>query len=98
MTPREGVIAAVGHEEPDKVPVDLGGTIVTSLTRNAYVNLRNFPGLAPDPEPHISHFAMDTVRAKNDLSGIYDVDTRPITMNEPFGFAMKGTAGWNYLR
>jgi uroporphyrinogen decarboxylase len=48
LTPRERVIASVSHEEPDKIPIDLNGTMVTSLTRIAYMNLRRFLGLTPD--------------------------------------------------
>ncbi len=35
MTSRERVRAALEHREPDRVPVDLGGSIVTSITKAA---------------------------------------------------------------
>jgi len=31
MTSRERVIKTVNHEEPDRVPLDLGGSILTSM-------------------------------------------------------------------
>ena len=86
MTSRERVLTALSHHEPDRVPVDLNGTIVTSLTRIAYQNLRDFLSLPPDPKPEVSHFAMDTVRATDDLLDRYRVDTRAIGMGVPFGF------------
>ena len=36
MTPRERILAALDHREPDRVPIDLGSSIVTSITRAAY--------------------------------------------------------------
>jgi len=86
MNSRERVIAAINHREPDRVPVDMNGTIVTSLTRIAYQNLREFLSMPPDGQPEVSHFAMDTVRARDDLLDRYRVDTRSIGMGVPFGF------------
>ncbi len=42
MNPRERVTAALNHQEPDRIPVDLGATIVTSIVKKSYVDLRNF--------------------------------------------------------
>ncbi len=39
MTHRERVIVALNHQEPDRVPVDLSGTLVSGITRIAYRNL-----------------------------------------------------------
>ncbi len=41
MTPRERIIAALNHTEPDRVPVDLGATESTGLTAIAYNRFRN---------------------------------------------------------
>lgn len=83
MTSRQRVMAAINHQEPDRVPVDLNGTIVTSLTRVAYENLRAHLGLAPDPAPEISHGPMDTVRAADDLLERYGADTRAVALRSP---------------
>ena len=42
MNSRERALAALNHQEPDKVPIDLGSTIVTSITRTAYDALRAY--------------------------------------------------------
>ena len=86
MTSRERVQATLEHHEPDRVPVDMNATIVTSLTRIAYQNLLEFLSFPPDRTPEVSHFAMDTVRARDDLLDRYGVDTRSIGMGVPFGF------------
>ena len=86
MTSKERMLAALSHREPDRVPIDLNGTIVTALTRVAYENLRAYLGLPTDSSIEVSHFAMDTVRAKEDLLAHYGIDTRAIGMGVPFGF------------
>jgi hypothetical protein len=65
MTSRERVLAAVSHHEPDRVPLDLNGTIVNSLTRIASNNLRERLTLPPGKNPEIPYFAIDTVRASD---------------------------------
>ncbi|MDX9957711.1 MAG: hypothetical protein RBT68_04635 [Spirochaetia bacterium] len=45
MTSYERVKAAVEHREADKVPLDLGGSVLTGINRKAYVNLRKYLGL-----------------------------------------------------
>jgi hypothetical protein len=37
VTPRERMRVALSHKEPDRVPIDLGASIVTSITKAAYV-------------------------------------------------------------
>jgi uroporphyrinogen decarboxylase len=86
MTSRERLVAALEHREGDRVPIDLNGTIVTALTRVPYERLRELLGLPPDPSIEVSHFAMDTVRAKDDVLDHYHVDTRAVGMGVPFGF------------
>ena len=39
MTPRERVMTALDHKEPDRVPLDIGGGQSTSLVAEAYENL-----------------------------------------------------------
>jgi len=83
---RERVIAALEHREADAVPLDIGATIVTTLTRTAYDALRDYLGMPPDSEPNISHRQMDTVYPKEDVLRFYGVDFRPVHMKSPWGF------------
>jgi len=39
MRPLERVLKTVNHQQPDRIPFDLGSTLVTGITRNAYLNL-----------------------------------------------------------
>ncbi|MDR7420237.1 MAG: uroporphyrinogen decarboxylase family protein [Armatimonadota bacterium] len=50
MTSRDRIIAALGHREPDRVPLDLGSTQVTGIHVHAYRRLRaalDLPATAP---------------------------------------------------
>ena len=94
MTSRERALAALNHREPDRVPIDLGSTIVTTVTRTAYDALRLHLGLSPDSQPNISHRQMDTVYPKEDLLGLYRVDFRPVYLRGPWYFKMKSNAPW----
>ena len=86
MNSRERVLKAVNFEKPDRVPIDLGATIVTAPTRIAYQNLRAYIGLEPDPTPKISHRPMDTVYPAEDFYRRYGVDFRPVYMKGPWEF------------
>ncbi len=48
MTGRERISAALEHREADRVPYDLGGTTVTAITRNAYLQAMRMRGLKED--------------------------------------------------
>jgi len=44
MTSRQRVLTALDHEEPDRVPFDLGSTFVSGIQQKAYVNLLDHLG------------------------------------------------------
>ena len=46
-TSRRRVETALNHQEPDRVPYDLGGTILTGIHQHAYRRLRDLLGLPP---------------------------------------------------
>jgi uroporphyrinogen decarboxylase len=45
MKSRERVRQALNHQEPDRIPIDLGGTICSSIHKKAYVALKEYLGL-----------------------------------------------------
>ncbi len=49
MTPRERVLAALEHREPDRVPVDFSGHRSSGIAAIAYARLRAHLGLEPRP-------------------------------------------------
>lgn len=75
MTPRERVLAAIGHREPDRVPFDLGSTPVTGIHRVAYAKLRRAMGL-PDREPRIYHQMQQLAVVEDDVHQALGTDVR----------------------
>src|SRR5512137_578609 len=49
MTPRERVLSALNHKEPDRVPVDLSGHRSSGIAAMAYARLRQHLGLPDKP-------------------------------------------------
>lgn len=45
MTPRERILAAIDHRQPDRVPVDLGATPSSGISAIAYGNLKKHLGI-----------------------------------------------------
>ena len=82
MNSRERILATLNHTEPDKVPMDLNGTIATAITLVAYNSLRKYLGLEEDKDPNISFLALGTVRVKDDIRKRYQIDTRPVWMKD----------------
>ena len=44
-TSYERVKAALEHREPDRIPFDLGGSVLTGINRHTYKRLREYLGL-----------------------------------------------------
>lgn len=46
MTPRERVLASIAHQEPDRLPVDMGATPSSGISAIAYHNLKQYLGVS----------------------------------------------------
>jgi uroporphyrinogen decarboxylase len=80
MTSRERVRRAFDHQDPDRVPVDFGGTVVTCLDREAHLRLKKHMGIVDDPDPIID-YTMGTVEPCEPLRLAFRSDFRRIGMN-----------------
>jgi uroporphyrinogen decarboxylase len=45
MNARERVMLALSHQEPDRIPIDLGGSICSSIHKDAYIELKKYLGM-----------------------------------------------------
>jgi len=79
MTPRERVRRALAHQEADRVPVDLGSSIVTSITKAAYVPLMAHLGL-PAGDVTIHDEIQQLPYLAEDLLRRFAVDTRMVQL------------------
>lgn len=50
-THRERMLAALNHEEPDRVPIDLGGAEFTTITLSGYERLKKHLGVTEPTDP-----------------------------------------------
>lgn len=78
MDSRERLLAAFSRGGTDRMPRDLGGTPVSTISKTAYDNLRAHIGLPPDDEPDFMSFNGQSVRPKEDLLRRFDIDTRSV--------------------
>jgi uroporphyrinogen decarboxylase len=97
MNHRERVVAALNHRETDRVPIDMGSTIVTTVTNTAYQKLLEHLGMPPDESPNISHRQMDTVYPREDLLQRYDIDGRGVALKGPWEFETRELPGNRFV-
>ena len=55
MNHRQRVLQALNHQEPDRIPIDLGATIVSSITNSAYVDLKKYLGMPLEEITMLDH-------------------------------------------
>jgi uroporphyrinogen decarboxylase len=84
MTHRERVSRALNHQEPDRVPLDLGSTRSTSLVVEAYENLNRFLG-NQDP-PRIFSKWLNIAHPNQEMLKRFDIDTRSVSQGNPDGW------------
>jgi len=87
-TSRMRVEAALNHKEPDRVPFDLGGTILTGIHEQAYRRLRAYLGL-PEVEVEIEDLFQQLAKVHEDVRQRLKVDVCGINPGAPRGFHMK---------
>jgi uroporphyrinogen decarboxylase len=87
MNSRERVLAAVDHRQPDRLPIDIGGTGVSSAPPELQARMREILGLKADPNPHFDAF-------DNTLQEYFGCDLRQIGLrgprNAPVRYDQKG--------
>lgn len=94
MTSRERVLAAVNHREPDRIPVDFGGTAVTGVHVSCVAGLRDYYGLEKRPvkvhEPYQMLGQID-----DDLKEALGIDVEGVFPRKTmFGFANENWKPW----
>ena len=93
-TSRERILTALSHQEPDRVPVDFGSTMVTGIHVRCVAALRDYYGLekrpvkAIDPGQMLGEIERDLARTlRLDVEGIFRPTSR-------FGHPMKDWKPW----
>src|SRR4030042_1005051 len=81
MNSHERVLTSLSHREPDHVPLDIGGSDVTGIHRDAYKRLAHYFGL--NENPPICEIVQQVVLPEEALLQKIEVDTRPVFPNSP---------------
>ena len=82
MTSYERVKAALEHREPDRVPFDLGGSVLTGINRHAYARLRTHLGLSERPL-ELMDATQQLARVAPDVQRILEVDVACVDPDPP---------------
>ena len=96
MNGGERIRAALEHREPDKVPLDLGGTSVTGIAASALYDLKTALGLSEEDEPVkvVDPYQM-LGEVTDEVREALGVDTVPIAGSKNFyGFENKDWKPW----
>jgi uroporphyrinogen decarboxylase len=84
MLPRERVLTALNHEEPDRIPIDLGSTRVSGICLDAYAGLLDALGLG-QRELRVVDRKQGLAGPDEDVLEALGVDCRPVWTNPPSG-------------
>lgn len=98
MNSRERVLLAINHKEPDRVPFDMGGTVVTGIHVKAYRALRGYLGLPP-VEPKIVDIVQQIVQVDDDVMARLGVDVKNVSprSSATFKVEIKDTVDYTYF-
>ena len=80
-THRERIMAALNHEEPDRVPIDFGGAEFTSITLPAYERLKKHLNI--DHETEVMSIIHSVAHPHEEMLQRFDIDTRNV---QPGGY------------
>ena len=85
MNSRERIVTALNHEAPDRLPIDLGGSVVSSIALSTYAALRDHLKL-----PKVPIRTLETVQqiavVDDDVLDRFGVDVIPVFANPPAGY------------
>ena len=78
---------ALNHQEPDRVPIDLGATIVSSIATRSYVELEKYLGL-PIEEIKVLDYVQQLPYVSEALMQRFDLDFRMVQLPAATGAAV----------
>ncbi|MBN1661131.1 MAG: uroporphyrinogen-III decarboxylase [Anaerolineae bacterium] len=84
MTPRERVLAALAHRQPDRVPIDVGGTSFSTVIGQAYERLKAHLGI--DAETRYMKRKSRSALLDERVARRLHADVRPLLPGAPDGW------------
>lgn len=95
MTSRRRVLAAINHEIPDRMPIDLGTHFSTGISVFAYYNLRKHLGLSTDHVEMIDCVQM-LGNVDNDIADRFHIDTVLLNPSWPKAYSWSPREGYTF--
>lgn len=86
ITSRERVIKTLNHEEPDKVPIDFGGTDVTSIQLGPYKEVASYLGCEIKEPIYLHDLFQQQTEVSMEIADKMHSDTRFIYLGYPKHF------------
>jgi hypothetical protein len=94
-TSRQRVLESLHHRQPDRVPIDFGGSATTGIHVSCVAKLRDHFGLVKHPVKVIEPFQM-LGEVEDDLKLALGVDVTPVLgPRTMFGFANENWKPWS---
>lgn len=87
MTSRERVLRALHHQEPDRIPIDLGGTPTSTISLAALENLKSFLGF--HSETKLMSPVFMTAYPGDDVIERFGIDLKMVTAKPPSSFKLR---------
>ncbi|MCZ7567705.1 MAG: hypothetical protein M5U01_03790 [Ardenticatenaceae bacterium] len=84
MTPRERVLAAIEHRQPDRVPIDIGGCSVSTIIGGAYERLKANLGIESETR-YMKRKSRSAILDERVAERLH-ADTRPLLIGNPDGW------------
>ena len=78
MNSRDRVNMALNHQEPDRIPLDLGATVLTGIHIDAYQKLREYLGLSLRDAPPVLDMKQQLAVVEDDVRDFFKVDARNV--------------------
>jgi len=80
MTSRERVLAALSHQQPDRVPLDLGGSIVSGIAMDTYNRVKTLLGMELGETRIFSRMNQLAV-VDDEILDVLGIDTRGVNIS-----------------
>jgi len=88
MTSFERVKRALNHQEADRIPLDIGGSVLTGMNRHSYLNLRKYLGMSID-NIQIQDDIQQLARMDDDIIERLKIDVRGVDPSMPMELGLR---------
>ena len=89
MNARERLLSTLNHQEPDRVPIDLGGTDISSICRGAYEDLMAWLGRDPGEIEMVNLVEQLPALDEEFLEEVIRSDVRQVRQNAPSSWSLQ---------